>query len=279
VFMRDRLGLPIEYDEKIYAFRYTYPVKAFPTVNISEGELLALIVAKKALKEYEGTPYHDQLEHAFEKLTAGLRGKVSFSPEGMNRVSFHHSGLGRTELKLFERLNEALRDCREIEFDYVKPGKKSVEPRRVQPYHLANRENFWYLVARDTAKDALRHFAVARMHSLKLTERQFELPADFDPDEHFAKSFGAFVGVGDHRVVVRFSPAVADRVKERLWHQSQTETDRQDGSVEVSLRVDNLEDVERWVLGWGADAQVLAPRELAERVRSTAERVRKLYRR
>lgn len=35
VFMRDRLGLPVEYDEKIYAFRYTHPVKAFPTVKIS----------------------------------------------------------------------------------------------------------------------------------------------------------------------------------------------------------------------------------------------------
>jgi len=33
-------------------------------------------------------------------------------------------------------------------------------------------------------------------------------------------------------VVVRFSPQVADRVKERIWHRSQVEKERSDGSLE-----------------------------------------------
>lgn len=278
-FMRDRLGLPLEYDDQIYAYRYTYPVKAFPTVQISEGELLALLVAEKALKEYEGTPYHGQLAHAFEKLSAALRSKVSFAPDSMNSVSFHHSGLGKTDLKVFDHLSQALRDSCEIEFEYVKPGARAAETRRVRPYHLSNRENFWYLVAHDTDKEDLRHFAVARMRKVQLTAREFERPADFDSERHFAKSFGAFVGKGDHRVVARFAPQVADRVKERIWHRSQVEKERADGSLELTLQVDNLDEVERWVLGWGEHVVVLAPRELAERVRATAERVRKLYRR
>ena len=40
-FMRDRLDLPIEFDAPINAYRYTQPVSAFPTVQVSEGELLA----------------------------------------------------------------------------------------------------------------------------------------------------------------------------------------------------------------------------------------------
>lgn len=276
-FMRDRLGLPVEYDEKLYAFRYTYPVKNFPTVQISEGELLALLVAEKALKEYEGTPYHEQLAHAFEKLTSGLHGKVSFTPDRMNNVSFHHAGLGRTDLKTFDRLNQALEGSREIEFEYVKPGSRNAEIRQVRPYHLANRENSWYLVAHDNDRNDLRHFAIARMRNVKVTEREFELPADFNPEQHFAKAFGAFVGKGDFRVVVRFAPEVAHRVKERIWHRSQSETERPDGSVDVALQVDNLEEIEQWVLGWGANARVIAPRQLAIRVRDAAEQVRKLY--
>lgn len=278
-FMRDRLGLPVEYDDKVYAYRYAYPVKSFPTVQISEGELLALLVAEKALKEYEGTPYHGQLAHAFEKLSAGLRSKVSFAPDHMNSVSFHHTGLGKTDLKVFDRLSQALRDSREIEFDYLKPGARSVETRRVRPYHLTNRDNFWYLVAYDTGRNDLRHFAVARMRDVQVMERTFELPANFDPATHFAKSFGAFVGKGDHRVVVRFSPQVADRMKERMWHRSQVEKTRSDGSVDLTLRVDDLDEVERWVLGWGIQVEVIAPRELIDRVRAAADGVRKLYRR
>jgi len=93
-FMRDQLDLPVEYDSQTYSWRYSYPVKNFPTVQVSEGELLALLVAQKALEQYKGTPYHDQLAHAFEKLSAGLNDRVSFSASSsLGSVSFHHLGL------------------------------------------------------------------------------------------------------------------------------------------------------------------------------------------
>jgi predicted DNA-binding transcriptional regulator YafY len=53
-FMRDRLELPIEFDSGIQAYRYTEKVSAFPTVNVTEGELLALLVAQRALEQYRG---------------------------------------------------------------------------------------------------------------------------------------------------------------------------------------------------------------------------------
>jgi len=55
-------------------------VKAFPTVQISEGDSSPLLVAEKALKEYEGTPYHGQLAHAFEKLSAGAAEQGELRP-------------------------------------------------------------------------------------------------------------------------------------------------------------------------------------------------------
>jgi len=54
-FMRDRLDLPIEFDTAIQSYRYTQPVNAFPTVQVTEGELVALLVAQRALEQYRGT--------------------------------------------------------------------------------------------------------------------------------------------------------------------------------------------------------------------------------
>jgi predicted DNA-binding transcriptional regulator YafY len=79
-FMRDRLDLPIEYDPGIQAYRYTQPVNAFPTVQVTEGELLAMLVARRALEQYRGTPFHRQLEIAFDKLAAGLRDRITPHP-------------------------------------------------------------------------------------------------------------------------------------------------------------------------------------------------------
>jgi proteasome accessory factor B len=49
-FMRDRLGLPIEYDQLHFGFVYTEPVTSFPSIEVSEGEVVALFVAQKALQ-------------------------------------------------------------------------------------------------------------------------------------------------------------------------------------------------------------------------------------
>lgn len=277
-FMRDQLDLPAEYDPQTYSWRYGYPVENFPTVQISEGELLALLVAQKALEVYKGTPYHGQLAHAFAKLSAGLNDHVSFSESSsLSSVSFHHLGLGKADLKVFEKLSLSAMQSREVEFEYKKPSKKVAEKRRVQPYHLANRDNSWYLIGFDLDRKELRHFAVGRMQAITETKKTFARPVDFSPEKHFEKSFGAYVGEGDHRVVIRFSDRAADRVRERFWHGSQETKELSDGSLEFSVHLDSLDEVQRWVLGWGADAEVIAPKELITRVRASAEAVRKLY--
>ncbi len=51
-FMRDRLGLPIEYDPGRCGFHYTQAVTSFPSIEVSEGEIAALFVAQKALAQY-----------------------------------------------------------------------------------------------------------------------------------------------------------------------------------------------------------------------------------
>src|SRR3954468_10933002 len=141
-FMRDRLDLPIEFDVQIQAYRYTHPVNALPTVHVTEGELLALLVAQRALQQYRGTPFHRQLEIAFEKLAGGLRDRISFSPaDELRAVSFKNIGLGKTDLAVFNALSTAVLRQEEVTFAYRKPGDQKQSERRVHPYHLANREN------------------------------------------------------------------------------------------------------------------------------------------
>jgi len=269
-FMRDQQRLPLEYDAAKHTWKYTKEVGHFPTVQVTEGELFALLVAQKALGLYAGTPYHDLLVRAFEKLSAGLSDQVSFAaPGALQNVSFYHAGLGKADLKQFENLARAVNEMREIDFTYRKPQGRP-ESRKVQPYHLANRENSWYLVGYDLDRKALRNFAVVRMSAVSITNRFFVKPAEFSPEKHFGKAFGAFVGTGDYKVVIRFSHHVASQVQERFWHESQETKMRPDGSVDFSVQVGGLDEILRWVMGWGEHAEVLAPAELRHRVLSQA---------
>ncbi len=278
-FMRDRLDLPVEFDPRLNAYRYTHPVSAFPTVQVTEGELLALLVARKALEQYRGTPFHRQLEVSFDKLTAGLKDRITFSPaDELQSVSFRNIGLGRADLEVFNTLSGAVLRQHEVEFDYRKPGERKASRRRVQPYHLALRENLWYLVAFDPERKALRTFALPRISRAAVLPESFQRPPDFSPERFFASALGVLGGTGNFRVVIRFRRTVADRVREREWHESQELRDLPDGRLELTLHLGALPEIESWVLTWGAGAEVLAPPELRARLQTTAATLARMYR-
>ena len=277
-FMRDRLDLPIEYDPLIQAYRYTQPVTAFPTFNVTEGELLALLVAQRALEQYRGTPFHRQLEIAFEKLAGGLRDRISFSPaDELRAVSFKNIGLGKTDLTVFNALSSAVLKQLEVAFDYRKPGAGKKSPRRVRPYHLANRENLWYLVGFDLERAALRTFALPRIADVEVTKDAFTRPPDFSPEKFFANALGVMGGSGDYGVVIRFSAIAAERIREREWHESQEMRELPGAALELRLRLGALTEIEQWVLGWGASAEVLEPAELRENIKQTAKALAAKY--
>ena len=278
-FMRDRLELPIEFDAQIQAYRYTQPVNAFPTINVTEGELLALLVAQRALQQYRGTPFHRSLEIAFEKLARGLRDQISFSPaDELRSVSFKNIGLGKTDLAVFNALSAAVLRQEEVTFKYRKPGDLRQSTRHVRPYHLAHRENLWYLIGHDLERDALRNFALPRIADVVNTETAFTRPADFSPEKFFANALGVLGGTGNFRVVIRFSTSVAERIREREWHETQEMRELPGGALELRLRLGALSEVEQWILSWGAAAEVLSPPELRASIRQTAIALANLYR-
>lgn len=269
-YMRERLNLPIEFDSQENTYYYTESVDSFPTVQVTEGEVFALMVARKALDQYRGTTFHKQLSTSFDKLAAGLRQTVSFSPSPeLDAVSFKNIGTGKSDNEVFNDLSRAVQHRFEIEFDYRKPGAKEPALRRVQPYHLANRDNLWYLVAFDSERAAIRTFAVPRITHVVVSDTTFQRAADFSPEKFFANALGVVSGDREYKVIIRFSAAVADRVREREWHESQKLKDLPGGDLELTLQLGALHEVERWVLRWGADAEVLQPKQLRDQLRQT----------
>ena len=84
---------------------------------------------------------------------------------------------------------------------------------------------------------------------------------------------------GNYLVRVRFDPEVADRVRERIWHESQEMTDLAEGRLELTMRLGALAEVESWILGWGRQAEVIEPKELRMRLTTAAEGLLAVYKR
>jgi proteasome accessory factor B len=271
-FMRDRLGLPIEYDQLHFGFVYTEPVTHFPNIEVSEGEVVALFVAQKALEQYRGTSFEKPLRTAFEKITEGLKDTIKFQWGDVDSaISFRGLGTSVADLEMFETVSRAVLDSHELDFEYKKLGGTRHEARRVQPYHLGCVENQWYLFGFDLARQQLRTFALPRMRAVKNTKMRFRRPADFSISQHLGDSFGVFKGKARHRVRIRFDAFASQLVAERQWHPSQKINRLPGGESELTMTLGSLEEVERWVLSWGGHARVLEPVELKRMIRRAAQ--------
>ncbi len=278
-FMRDRLGLPIDYDPVRCGFYYTEAVTSFPSIAVSEGEIAALFVAQKALAQYRGTPFERPLRSAFRKITDSLKDRVSFSwGEMEDAISFHSVGASISDLEVFDVASQAVLRSVELTFEYQKLNSSRYEARHVRPFHIASLENQWYLFAEDLARRQLRTFALPRMRNARATTTRFRRPANFSIEKVLQGSFGVFSGRKEHRVRLQFDAFAGRLVSERTWHESQQIRPDRNGSVILELQLGGLEEIQRWVLSWGAHVRVLAPQELVDSVHSAAHAITKLYR-
>jgi predicted DNA-binding transcriptional regulator YafY len=278
-FMRDRLDLPIEFDFRHNGFRYTAPVENFPTVQVTEQELIALFVAEKALAQYKGTPFEKPLHAAFQKLTEGLTDAVSFRWADLDSaISFRSIGSTVADLELFEAVSRAVLRSVELDFAYHKLGNRSHEPRRAQPYHLGCIENQWYLFGFDLDRQQMRTFALARMKSVRLTDKKFARPADFSLTKHLGDSFGVFSAEGKPQEIrIRFDEFAARLVRERRWHASQKIKELDGGDIELTLKLGSLTEIQRWILSWGEHARVISPDGLRKLIAKTLGSMRSNY--
>jgi predicted DNA-binding transcriptional regulator YafY len=275
-FMRDRLNLPIQFNSGRNGYFYAEEVSAFPTLQITEGEIFALVVAEKALQQYRGTSFEKPLLSAIKKMEQSLPDTISLNLADIEQtISFRMRAEPILDLKIFDALAKAAARRQQIELAYRKPGQTQSESRLVDPYHLANINGEWYLFAHDHARKDIRTFVPARIQLVKPTGKFFERPQKFSLEKRLRDSFGVHSGEGKFEVIIRFNARAADYVREKKWHESQRLRKLKDGAVELRMKLSSLVEIERWVLSWGGDAKVLKPRELAEAVRQSARKILK----
>src|SRR5260221_13695551 len=158
-FMRDRLNLPLEYDARRFGYFYTQEGRSFPTLQITEGELFALLVAEKALQQYRGTNFERPLISAFKKMAASLPDPVSLNlADWEQTISFRTSAEPILNLEIFDALAKATAQRKQLSIAYRKPGQSKPEQRVVDPYHLANINGEWFLFAYDHLRKDIRTF-------------------------------------------------------------------------------------------------------------------------
>jgi predicted DNA-binding transcriptional regulator YafY len=179
-----------------------------------------------------------------------------------------------------DELFQAVAELRVLRFRYSRDAKGL----RVtsHPYAIVLQGGAITCVAHDLDQDTTRSFLLDAMSELGASEvERFELPADFEITDWLQGDFGVARAPRTVKLLVEFERHAADVVRSRRIHPSQKVAVASDGRVRVSMTVPEssevLSEVRSWLLGFGAAARVVEPRELADSIAHELRRAAARY--
>jgi predicted DNA-binding transcriptional regulator YafY len=120
--MRKTQMLPIGYDKKRDSYYYKERVAAFPTTQVSEGELICLCGMMQAMAPFRNTPFAMKLRPLIDKFIEGMPPELKVSFRTLEqRISFRQTGIdAHLDPTIFETVIAALLKNEELAIDYVK---------------------------------------------------------------------------------------------------------------------------------------------------------------
>lgn len=171
-----RAGLAIRSDETGHylldrAATFTTPV------DLIAEEAATLRIAGTALAEDPSFPFAAELRLALAKVSAALdRPRPSTSASVVDEQPARQG-------ELVSRLAYAATARKRVEFDYT-DSTGATARRVIEPYGLFVHDGRWYLVGRNSEKDSVRTYTVARIVDLSVNESSPRTP-DFERAEGF----------------------------------------------------------------------------------------------
>jgi len=271
-------GLPIWTDKGKFGLER----EAFlPPLALTLHEATTLFLAARMLAK--ASDEHDtELIGAFVKLAQILPPVLAEHIEA-TVDAFSTTPANPRFTRVFRVLAEAWAGRRVVEIEYDAgaydpsrtPRRTRVRPLAIEPSALTHA---LYLMGWDESRHARRTFKVERILTASLTPDTFPTPEGPTPARDLLRAWDVIADEEPVCVVIRFSAAVAKRAAETRWHPSQQLEQQADGGLIWRGQVAGMREIRIWILGWGADAEVLEPAALRDEVAAELRRAAALYR-
>jgi predicted DNA-binding transcriptional regulator YafY len=272
----EEAGFPLFDDRSLDDGRTRWKVNGQAFKGVSAGltvsELCALYFSRTLVESLSATPFGDDVESAFEKLSAGLTPHMRQFLDNLPRVIATKPDPLRRRLdpgnplqqRILARLLEATLHSRQAQITYYSQSSDRTKEYLVHPYRLAYAQGGLYLLAYVPEYEEVRTFAIERIQNMSVLEDRFT-PIEDLPEAAFPHSLGVHSGPPE-RIEIDFQPAVAGYVRAREWHPSQQLEEGAGGEVTMLLDVCVDRALQGWILSFGPYARVKSPERLVRAI-------------
>jgi proteasome accessory factor C len=250
-----------------------------PAIAFSDAELAAL---QTALSLLDGEfAYAEPLRLALQQISWGRSNPMNAPEQRSVGLGIKASVDGHDLSQRLAKIETAIFRNKTITFDYYTMARDDTGTRRVDPYHLLFKGEF-YLLGYAHERKALRVFRLSRIrgkvaYSTK-AEHDFKGPPEgFDPRPYANRAdwqFGDAAGTGE----IWISERIAWQIERHFGRFGEIQPAGAAGDIVFCTPFADRRQLAAWVLRLGEHARVIGPpeleRELAERVELLHERHR-----
>lgn len=266
-FMRsDKLGYNapiVVLDRKFYTYNDAdYSITQSP---IKEEDVDKMKEIVSLLKQFNGFQYFDEMSELIAKLENNIYKSSKKTP---NYIQFEDN----KQLKGIDHLNglyQAILHQKPLLIEYK--SFKSTEAKKdiYHPYLLKEYRNRWFLICRNNKGKFLITLALDRIEAFyELDSKLFKPYEGIDFDTYFNECIGVTRSEKDRpqKIILKFNIRNAPYVLTKPLHHTQQVINEDGNGLIVRIDVIPNFELEREILGFGENIEVLGPRNLKKAI-------------
>ena len=262
------IGVPYKFSAAAKGYRID-PGFYLPPVDLSLQEALSLLVLVHKARGQIQLPFKNSALLAGLKIENNLPPRIKeycrLSLQTISAKSNSQASTGSLD-QVFGELHRAILKKKKVRVRYESLFEGKLIELELSPYHLLYNQRSWYVLGFSSLHKSVRTFKLLRIKELAVLEKRFLERKSFDPSGHLGRAWSMIPEGRLYNIRLRFLPKVAHNVAEVQWHATQKVHWNPDGSATLEFRVDGLGEISWWILSYGDQVQVLAPRALRERI-------------
>jgi predicted DNA-binding transcriptional regulator YafY len=268
----DEMGIPIYAERGPYGGFSLVRGYKMPPLVFTPAEAVAVSLGTGLVEDLWGQLYRSAARSALAKLENLLpeqqREEVSWACRALVTAGLYHPGLD-AQAAISETLRHAIRESCRVKMLYQSASKPAPETRQLDPYALAFRRGWWYVVGYCHTRREVRTFRLDRIQELTVLKQSFQTPSGFD-----ARAFMEKTTRGQPQVLARLKFTLAGAPVARLNRLYWSELAEQpDGSLLVTFPAPDLDWAASTILAYGPVVEVLDPPELRQLVHAWAQAI------
>jgi len=266
-----------EKNNKTYYIADKYNVE---NISFTITELISLYFAQEVLKSYStldvGSAAY-KLISRFITNTPKLSRIYIDTLKDMIKITISDIGMdiGINE-EYLQLIKDAIADKKSIVVEYHAFNSNEITSRKFNPYLLEIKEGCYHVVGYCHMRKAERDLRVSRIKSVVMTKDTFTRPENFY-ENYKRKCFNMLSSQDKIKLKLKFRGDAARFVTEYEKDKADSIKELGEGFIIFERETTMTPEITKWVLGFGAQVEVIEPTELREEIQNVIKEMQKNY--